>query len=105
MNIKDYMCLDNNTKNILEDLIHVINLTDDDYSVGECDEKFDEVRFFIQNGLELIPVWYVRKDVILYGNGDKGLWVTFRPNLKAKIYKPDWLRSAYESYKIGRNRL
>ena len=53
----------------------------------------------MQKGYELVPVWYVRREVVIYETKDGGrrnkLFVVFRPNLKKKnLLKPDWLRTA-----------
>lgn len=92
-----------NTKNIIDDLVHVISLIDDDYALENEDFKFNDIKFFVQKGYELFPVWYVRKEVVVYDNGENSLWVTFRPNLKVEPYKPDFLRTSYNEYNIGRD--
>lgn len=103
--MKNYMVLDKDTKNIIEDLIHVINLVDDDFSVVDSGYVFSDVRFFVQDGCDLIPLWYVRKDVVRYDDGSCGLWVAFRPNLRRKSIHASWLRGSYDWWKIGRSTL
>lgn len=102
MNIVEYVQLPFDTKNIIEDLIHVISLMDDDYCFEENGYKFSNIRFFVQEGCELYHLWYVRKDAVVYENGEKGLWVSFRPNLKSKPYKPDFLRTSYSNIGGGK---
>ena len=81
-----------NTEQILLDLLGVFsNITNNSYS--EYEGKITGVDFYIQDGYEAVPLWYVRREVIQYESGDR-LHVIFRPNLKAKRLKPDYLRTA-----------
>lgn len=81
-----------NPEQILLDLLGVFsNITNNPYS--EYEGKITGVDFYIQDGYEAVPLWYVRREVIQYEEGDR-LHVIFRPNLKAKRLKPDYLRTA-----------
>ena len=81
-----------NTEQIIADLVGMLsNLLNSEYS--DYDGKITGVDFYIQDGYEAVPLWYVRREVIQYESGDR-LHVIFRPNLKAKRLKPDYLRTA-----------
>ncbi len=81
-----------NTEQILLDLIGALsNILNSHYS--DYDGEITGVDFYIQDGYEAVPLWYVRREVIHYKDGDR-LHVIFRPNLKAKRLKPDYLRTA-----------
>ena len=94
MNTLEELDIDKDTEQILLDLLGVYgNITNNEYS--DYDGEIRSVEFFIQDGSELIPLWYIRRQVIRYPDGDK-LHVVFRPNLKKKRIKPAYLRTAPE---------
>ena len=87
--------LSGDTKCILNDLLGTFStIFNNEYT--DFPEGINSIEFFIQYKLELIPVWYVRRTVSYYEDGTKKLNVVFRPNLKRKRLKPDWLKTAPE---------
>ena len=94
MNTLDELDTDKDTEQILLDLLGVFsNLMNTEYS--DYDGTIKNVEFYIQDGNELLPLWYVRRQVIRYHDGDT-LHVVFRPNKKKKRLKPNYLRTAIQ---------
>lgn len=92
--------LPTDTKGILNELMGTFStIFNTEYS--DFSEGINNIEFYIQDKNELIPVWYVHRSITFYDGGSKKLNVVFRPNLKKKRLKPDWLRTSPErlSYK------
>lgn len=99
MTPEEFNNLPEETQQIALDLLGALGNLLPDNEFNDSPVEIDDVEFCIQKGYELVPVWYVRREVVIYETKDGGrrnkLFVVFRPNLKKKnLLKPDWLRTA-----------